>query len=456
MAWLAYIGFVTCVLALVFHYWRELSSDTEAYPKAWFLGWMRRGVAVPIFVWLLMNVGSMPVMPPLTRHIGYIRGKGAWAEALMTQTTIAACFIVTFWGVLTFGWFLTNLFRRARNTDDLIIATTLWSPVLAVVTWFFWAMGGWGAIGLGVLFWIWPLTHYILGIADVKPPPPTYSQAIAKMKFGKYSDAEMAIIAQLEKCETDFDGWMMLADLYANHFNDLAEAEKAICDLCDEPRTTLPQVAVALHKLADWQLHLRSDPAAARRVLEEICRRMPGTHLDKMARHRINQLPKSVKELQEQQMPRKVLMQAWTEDLDAVKPAAPLKTEEAIVQANQLVEQLQQDPNDIIARERLARVFAHPLGKMDMAVEQLELLIEMPGQSVEKIAEWLGLIAAWMIEAQGECEKAQEILERLIHEFPQTPQAFVAQQRLSLMRVMPGGQRPKLGKVQGEDEPSAA
>ncbi len=441
MIWLVLICLTASLVALVFHYWREFSLETEAYPRAWFVSWLSRGVALPVLIWILLNAGRMPVMPPLTRQIGLTRGKGHLAEALLGQITLAALVIVSFWAVLTLGWFLQSLFRRARNTDDLVIAAVFWLPVLPALEWLCWKSFGWGGIGTGLFFWIFPLTHYILNIAEVRPPPPTYSQAIAKMKFGKYSDAEMAIIAQLERCETDFDGWMMLADLYANQFHDVAEAERTICELCDEPATTLPQVSIALHRLADWQLHLRHDPAAARRVLEEICRRMPGTHLAMMARHRIGQLPQSPKELEAQQKPRTVILPAWSEELDSAKPAAEMSKETALAQANRLVEQLKQDPNDIMAREKLARVFAGPLGQVQLAVEQIELLLEMPGQSATKTAEWLGLMASWLIDLQGESEAAQNILERLIHEFPQTPQAFAAQRRLSFMRVKPIGRK---------------
>ncbi|HWF17915.1 MAG TPA: tetratricopeptide repeat protein [Verrucomicrobiae bacterium] len=440
-----------CPVALAFHYWREFSREIDGYPREWFLRWMNRGLLTPLVVWALMNVGRMPLMPPLYRWIAFLRGNGAWAEAFIAQVCLAGMAMVSIWAVLTFGWFLSSLFKRAKNFEDLIIATVVWSPALLLFWWPFWYVFGWSGSAFGALFWIWPLTHYILNVADLRKPLPTYSQAIAKMKFGKYADAELAIIAQLEKCDTDFDGWMMLADLYATHFHDLAEAEKTICELCDEPTTTLPQVSMALHRLADWQLNLRADPIAARRVLEEICRRMPGTHLALMARHRINQLPHSVKELEAQHAPKKVIMPAWVEELDAQKPAAPLNTEDAMALVNQFVEELKKDPNDILPREKLARVFAGHMGKVDLAVEQLELLIGMPGQSPAKTAEWLGLMATWLLEQHGESEAAQKILERLIHEFPQSPQAFAAQRKLIVIRTKPRG-RIKERTYEHEDE----
>jgi hypothetical protein len=221
--------------------------------------------------------------------------------------------------------------------------------------------------------------------------------------------------------------------------------------LCDEPTTTPSQVSVALHRLADWQLKLRNDPGAARRVLEEIGKRMPGTHLALMAQNRIKQLPESAKDLKEQQKPKTVTMPDWKTNLDEpVKlDASPANREQALAAANRFVAQLQQDPNDVAAREKLARVFAEQLGQIDLAVEQLELLIGMPDQLPAKSAEWLGLMAGWQIENGVEGERAQGTLERLIRDFPQSPHAFAAQRRLSMMRV----RKPRLRQVpEGDDE----
>src|SRR5258708_20345946 len=108
--------------------------------------------------------------------------------------------------------------------------------------------------------------------------PPMYSRAIARIKFGKYSEAEIEIIHQLEKAEDDFDGWMMLAELYARNFNDLPEAEKTVLEVCDHRKTTPTQLSIALHRLADWHLNLAGDPETAHRALQVICDRLPGTH----------------------------------------------------------------------------------------------------------------------------------------------------------------------------------
>jgi hypothetical protein len=50
-----------------------------------------------------------------------------------------------------------------------------------------------------------------------------------------------------------------------------------------------------------------------------------------------------------------------------------------------------------------------------------------------KLAEWLGLIAAWHLKYRQDVEAGRACLSRIIQEFPRTPQALAAQRRLQLL-----------------------
>ena len=97
------------------------------------------------------------------------------------------------------------------------------------------------------------------------------------------------------------------------------------------------------------------------------------------------------------------------------------------------MDQLTSDPNNASAREELARLFAEPLEQVDLAIEQVRLLLEMPDQPPAKRAEWLSLIAAWQIRYRTDPQAALETLRQIVVEYPQSPQAFAAQRRLNLM-----------------------
>jgi hypothetical protein len=112
---------------------------------------------------------------------------------------------------------------------------------------------------------------------------------------------------------------------------------------------------------------------------------------------------------------------------------ARLDPEQARQAADEAVAILEQDPNDVPAREKLARVLAQSLNQPDAAIEQLLLLLNLPDQPELQRAEWLGLVAAWHLKYRQDAVTAQSTLERLIREFPATPQAFAARRKLQLL-----------------------
>src|SRR6185503_8769282 len=99
------------------------------------------------------------------------------------------------------------------------------------------------------------------------------------------------------------------------------------------------------------------------------------------------------------------------------------------------VERLQRNPNDSEAREKFASILAEGLGEVDLAVEQLDLLLAMPDQPAPKSAEWLARSAAWQMKYRRDPGAARVRLEKLVREFPQSPQAFAAQRQLNMMEL---------------------
>ena len=121
-------------------------------------------------------------------------------------------------------------------------------------------------------------------------------------------------------------------------------------------------------------------------------------------------------------------------------------------------EKLTSCPNDIASREKLARVLAGQLGKVDLAIEQIELLLGLSDATESKRAEWLGLIAAWHLKFKQDPDAARHFLERVVGEFPNSPQALAARRRLNLMAVeakveQMRASRPKLRIVPDAAEP---
>jgi hypothetical protein len=400
--------------------------------------WFIKGLLVPILVWAVMNVGISwelaPFMPQVQRALN--RGQG-WAAAYLTWCGVGLFIVCSYWCPVTLGWLLAKaelLISKEGRKDfrHLCLACSLGLGIPAIILF---RLGGWPLLGLAATIVVAPLAGYAPSILFAPKTRPMYARAVARMKFGKYSDAEWEIINQLEKCEDDFEGWMMLADLYANHFHDLDEAERTLLELCDQPHVTPSQLSIALHRLADWYLKLAEDPDAARRALQVICDRLAGTHLARMAQLRMRQLPRSVEELRDQHSSKPVPLPALGDSLDQAPPPPDSDTDRrhAAEEANACVARLKEDPDNATVREKLARLFAEHLDQPDLGIEQVLLLLDMPDQPELKRAEWLGLAAAWQLRYREDEEAGRKLLQRLIHEFPDTPQALAARRRVRLL-----------------------
>ena len=400
--------------------------------------WSIKGLLVPMIVWTLMNVGLSwelaPFMPQVQRALN--RGNG-WPEAFLTWCGVGVFVICSYWCPLTLGWMLAKAQpeiakegRKDFRNLCLVCSLGLGIPALLLLT-----AGGWLLLGLAATIVVAPLAAYAPSIVFAPKTRPMYARAIARMKFGKYSDAEWEIIRQLDKCEDDFEGWMMLADLYANHFHDLDEAERTLLELCDQPHVTPSQLSIALHRLADWYLKLAEDPEAARRALQVICDRLSGTHLARMAQLRIRQLPRSTEELREEHSAAPIRLPALGDSLDDAPPPPDSDTDrrKAAQDANACVARLKEDPNNAAVREKLARLFAEHLDQAEHGITQILLLLDLPDQPELKRAEWLSMAAAWQLRYREDEQAGRKLLQRLIHEFPDTPQALAARRRVRLL-----------------------
>lgn len=404
----------------------------------WLKTWIAKGVLVPWFVWCLMNMGMGWWLPPYMPQISKAMYAGKpWFALFLGAAGTGVCVLTSFWAAATLAWTLVATSIRLRDEDRAgfhglcltVIVALGWVAVGVCL------LGGFAWAGLAALTILMPIAHFASNVFDRPKRLPSYSRAIAKMKFGKYADAEREVLSQLDQAEDDFQGWLMLASLYAEQFNDLPEAEQTILELCDQPNTNASQAAVALNRLADWHLRIGRNPVAARSALQIICSQFKNSHVARMAQIRIAQLPPSREALEAETRTGTVTLPALGDVLDqpARVDTPSLPRQKAMELANSLSNRLQRDPNDVASRERFARVLADHLDKAGEATKQLELLLELPDQAAEKRAAWLSLIAAYHLKHLSQPERARIFLERLVSEFPGTVQAMAARRRLELL-----------------------
>lgn len=415
--------------------WGRLPKAPAAKLREWFRAWAIKGLAAPLLIWLFFNSGFSSHFPPLMARIQMAPSGLATFLAFLDVAVIGLFIVASFWAAVTLGWLMSVLAERAEDrrqfAQSILESSILPVPLAALILWAY----GWNAAGVAGTIWLLPVYHHAIPLVFPNKSAPLYSRAITKMHSDNYKYAELAVIEELEKSEEDFNGWMMLADLYANHFGDLAGAERIIRDTCALPQATASEICVAFQRLADWHLKLANDPVAARGSLEEISRRFPDTHMSRMALMRLNQLPRNREDWLESQVHKPISLPALGNHLDLPAESADsvIDRKQAAARANECVRRLQIDPDNTVIREELARILAERLDKVASAIEQIELLLNMPGISADRAAHWMGLLAAWQIKYQGEAEAGRATLERIISRYPQSSQAFGARRRITLM-----------------------
>ena len=417
-------------------YWRRLGAGGEWSDDEhiYFLRWVWLGAIIPIALWALFNLGLFgpPVWPsvqPLSA------GLKAWHQSFNLVSFTSTLIIISYWAGISFLWLLCRVFGAARGHRDFQMMCGAWAFLLIPLAAGLLFAGGWWLLGLTLALCTLPLVHLAVNLKpEKKKPAPSYSRAIVKLNYGQYGEAEKEVIRELEEFEDDFDGWMMLAELYATQFKDLPGADATVRDVCAQRKTTPVQVSIALHRLADWQLKHGRDPVAARAALEEICTRMPGTHLERMARQRAGQLPATRAELEARDAAPPMALPHIPDESETLAFRA-MSREQAMIEARDAVEALQKNPDDTEAREEFARVLADNLGDADTAVEQIELLLIMPNQPAEKRGHWLLLLAAWHLRHKNDPGRARLLYEEVVRDFGATPAAFAAQRRLRLLEM---------------------
>ncbi len=272
---------------------------------------------------------------------------------------------------------------------------------------------------------------------NVPPEPrPAYSIAQSRQKQGKYIEAIDEIQKQLERFPSDFEGQMLMAQIQAEDLKDLSAAEGTIQALCAQPGHAPRNVAFALYSLADWQLKCGHDPQAARRALEQVGTLLPDTEFALTAGQRLAHLANAEAMLlpHDQQV---FQVREGHHRLGLVKPAPAAEPAEKdpAQRAAELVQHLEQHPRDADAREQLAVIYADHYGRLDLATEELEQLIQQPHQPARLVARWLNLLADLQIRSGADYQLVRRTLERIIERDPKFSAAETARKRIDLLKL---------------------
>ena len=427
------LGILMCggAVLIAWYYWQSVLQQ-GAKP---FVKWVIQGLIAPCGLWVALNGGLFWGFGPFMPEVSMAQNAGEpWKRLLWFYAGTGVIIVSSYWLAFSLAWLLAIMARRIEPEDrkDLAVYALIWTGLLFPVSGCVLLATGWNSAGIAVGLPLLPIVHSAVSLVKKPRIAGTYSAALGKLKFGKAQEAEWEILNQLEDAEQDFEGWMLLAELYATQFKDLEAADQTIRDLCAQPELNAGQVVTALHRLADWHLQIGENPTAARETLEIICKAYPETHLSRMAQLRINHLPVSRAELLDQRQVRTLRLPVLGDEMETV-PSSDRTGASAL--ANALVAKLNVDPDNVPLREQLALVFGDGLHRYDLGIEQIELLLAMPNVAKDKRPQWLSQLASWQLKVERDGQAGRHTLERLINEHPQSAQAFAAQRRLLLMEA---------------------
>ncbi len=369
---------------------------------------------------------------------------------------IAGLFLI----LLTLSAVVWFLWRCLKNSVDRTALLVRWAATLAIL-----GIGGYAAyqltkdesasgqiaavllgavLGLALaVLWVPSVVGKIgdafgslyTGGNEAPTPTPAYSVAEARRKQGRHGEAVAEILQQLAKFPTDVTGQMLLAEIQAENLGDLSAAEATIQRFIGQDHAP-KNVAFALNSLADWRLKLGRDPDGARLAIERIAELLPGTPESQNAAQRIAHLP-SLEELERREHAGPVIIPVGRRDLglqegvrlqakDAEDPEAAL---------GRLTGHLAEHPLDRDVREKLALLYETELRQVEAAIEQFEVLAQIPNQPPRDVAKWIHRIADLQIlQGAGE-DVVRATLQRVVDQYPGLAPAELARQRMEKVRL---------------------
>jgi tetratricopeptide (TPR) repeat protein len=338
--------------------------------------------------------------------------------------------------VLLTRWILTA-FAAGVMTYACIVSGEGYGKLMVVL------YGALGGLFLAIV-WTPPIVGWVGGLfgslydgGTAEPEQlPQYSVYQAKRTKGKYLEALAAVRGELEKFPTDFEGHMLLAGLQADHLDDLPGAELTVHRLVLQPNHLPVNVSYALNQLADWHLKHAKDRDGAQRALEMIVELLPDTEQSLQASQRIAKLA-STEALLASKAEHTIVLKKGVDNIGLLDSSSHLKPAEVDMEelAGDYVRHLQRYPLDSDVREKLAMIYANHYQRLDMALDQLEQLVQQPNSQTRQVVHWLNLMVDLMVTHKAPFERMQEPLQRLIEMFPDQPAAEKARRRLDTLRL---------------------
>ncbi len=212
-------------------------------------------------------------------------------------------------GLACLIWLTARALKRSDDPAKILFKWGFTIPFILFCIWLARRLGPFGPfliVFMGIILSImrtphiseWfsrPLTSLYDGGTEPPEPKPYYSIAQARRQRREFLQAVVAIREQLAKFPNDFEGVMLLAAIYAEHYQRLDLAESELNQLIEMPNQAGKQVAHCLNLLADLQIQHGADYETARGTLEKMIERFPDLAAGEIARARLGRLKLELK-----------------------------------------------------------------------------------------------------------------------------------------------------------------
>jgi len=282
---------------------------------------------------------------------------------------------------------------------------------------------------------------------------PLYSIAEAKRKRGLYTEAMAEIQKQLLSFPNDFQGQSMLAEIQAQNLNDLPAASDTVERLVAQPGHYQKNIVFALSRLADWQIHA-GQIEVAQQTLQRITLLYPESEEAQLANQRIAHLgnvdrPSLTADRAPIPLPHYAENVGLRSDFTGIR--APEEDLNSV--AAKYVAQLEKYPLDAETRKNLALLYASHFQRFDLAVGELEQLIQHPHQTAKQVAHWLNLLADLELKHTNAIAQPFATLQRIIDLYPGTAAAENASHRQRILKLeLKGQQKSEAIKLPATDQ----
>jgi tetratricopeptide (TPR) repeat protein len=288
-----------------------------------------------------------------------------------------------------------------------------------------------------------PLMGLFDGGGESPEKRPLYSTALAKRKKGDYQGAINEVCRQLQQFPNDFEGTLWIAAIQAEDLHDLPAVLNTIEEFCNRPETIPKHAASARMALADWYLQINADVESAEMTLRKILARNPDAEFAPLVEQRLAHLVGARDTILKHQRLDNIAVPAGVKNMGLLdSPTVALRSEKSVEDmAKEFLAHLQDHPNDIDIREKLALLYAREFKRLDLAVLELEQLIGQPGCSARQISGWLNLLATIQIEHGTGLDSVRATLERILELFPNLSCAETTRRRIELLNNEFKGQR---------------